>query len=280
MCANVTVEEPGSEFAMKCIDGLSADLPINYDGSIMPSDPFAASGPVNPLEDVGLGPLKLNTRPYTTYTCSFACGTVFGGEKVPDSTIAQDVRLALTTAFRLVSVSTITSLVEGLLRFFSPGHAGTAVATPTAFNDLVNTGYSGKAGLPDYTDYIEKVKNGVQEEHMANIFQNTWAGQFLTYSDGKYHFTCDTTVLSKDPADGDGGNQPILDAMLNPAYGGGNSLLAGGTRDGTRTFTMEDGKLTYDDSSGDNCNINGERGTVCGTTTRYPMTHCLHNAIQ
>ena len=52
MCANVTVEEPGSEFAMKCIDGLSADLPINYDGSIMPSDPFAASGPVNPLEDV------------------------------------------------------------------------------------------------------------------------------------------------------------------------------------------------------------------------------------
>ena len=162
MCANVTVEEPGSETAMMCIGGLSADLPVDPC-----SGPLLCSVNQDGTEP-GPGPLESQTRPYDMFP-SFSLAPP--ERKVPDSKQAQDGRFKLTVASAFIAPpfgTPIVSLVAGLLRRASPGPIPIAggdlktLATPVEFNEYVQTDYSGGAGLVQELPNYIRVKCSVQ----------------------------------------------------------------------------------------------------------------------
>ena len=207
---------------------------------------------------------------------------VAGGQLAPDSKRAKTLRntllnplvepvadaLLFKPPFNQRVLKSITRIVHNVHPGPVPilGAELELIEDPEKFNAYVEQSYNGNMGL------VLGQEDVMPQERMANIFQNTWAAQFLTYDDDKrtYTFACDETVISTER---DGGKQPILDSLLNPEYDfrtfRKEALLAGGVRQGKWHFKMHDGKLTLSSATD---NING--------AARYEMTHCLHNAIQ
>lgn len=136
-------------------------------------------------------PLNETTRPYQTTPADIA-----GGEKAPDSMSAVNMRKKVLFEFANSDgfaefgpdlVQTIDQIMDD---------NGIFVNSPDAFLTIVEANYSGGQGLA-----VDPESKNTPHERMANIFQNTWAGQLLTYheGEGKYIFTCDEPVITDDP---------------------------------------------------------------------------------
>ena len=136
-------------------------------------------------------PLNETTRPYQTTPADIA-----GGEKAPDSMSAVNMRKKVLIKFANSDgfaefgpdlVQTIDQIMDD---------NGIFVNSPDAFLTIVEANYSGGQGLA-----VDPESKNTPHERMANIFQNTWAGQLLTYheGEGKYIFTCDEPVITDDP---------------------------------------------------------------------------------
>ena len=277
MCANVTAEEQDSEQAAICLDRHDHEAP-NLGGI------FFAQRPVDESKQ-----LDSKYKPYmpTPSICRpnqkrTGPRCVAGGQLAPDSKRAKTLRntllnplvepvadaLLFKPPFNQRVLKSITRIVHNVHPGPVPilGAELELIEDPEKFNAYVEQSYNGNMGL------VLGQEDVMPQERMANIFQNTWAAQFLTYDDDKrtYTFACDETVISTER---DGGKQPILDSLLNPEYDfrtfRKEALLAGGVRQGKWHFKMHDGKLTLSSATD---NING--------AARYEMTHCLHNAIQ
>jgi len=185
-----------------------------------------------------------------------------GGEAMAESLNSKEFR---ELASRVVVILALNSHVLWLTlawlfrAVLDPAGVHLLYGSPADFSAHVAARFAGGRGL-------DLDKEEPASLRLANVFQNSWAGKFLTYraADDIYSFTCDAGLLVP-------GEQPELDVLLD-LRPGGRSLLPGGSRPGELRFRMVDEVLT--------AVIETEAEERLFGDGRYPLTHCLYISIQ